>query len=60
MKESFFICDKTFYKQLDGVTMGSPLARTLADSFLCYYEKRWLDKCPYFCTFQKGRTPYYF
>ena len=46
MKESFFIFDKTFYKQLDGVGMGSPLGPTLANAFLCYHEKRWLDKCP--------------
>ena len=26
--------------------MTSPLGPTLANSFLCYYEKRWLDKCP--------------
>ena len=25
--------------------MGSPLVPTLTNSFLCYYEKRWLDKC---------------
>ena len=24
--------------------MGSPLGPTLANSFLCYHEKRWLDK----------------
>ena len=45
-KESFFIFDKTFCKQLDGVAIGSPLGPTLANSFLCYHEKRWLDKCP--------------
>ena len=26
--------------------MGSPLGPTLANAFLCYHEKRWLDKCP--------------
>ena len=35
IKESFLIFDKTFYKQLDGVAMGSPLGPTLANSFLC-------------------------
>ena len=45
-KESFFIFDKTFYKQKDGVAMGYSLGPTLANSFLCYREKRWLDKCP--------------
>ena len=37
---------RSFYKQLDGETMGSPLGPTLANTFLCYHEKRWLDKCP--------------
>ena len=45
-KESFFIFDKNFNKDLDRVSMGSPFGPTLADSFLCYHEKRWLDKCP--------------
>ena len=26
--------------------MGSPVGPTLANSFLCYHEKRWLEKCP--------------
>ena len=46
MKASFFIFNKTFYKQLDAVAMGSPLGPTLANSILCNHEKRWLDKCP--------------
>ena len=45
MKELFFIFDKTFYKQLDGVAMGSTLSPTFANLFLCYHEKRWSDKC---------------
>ena len=45
-KESFYIFDKTFYKQLEGVAMNIPLSPTLADSFLCYHDKRWLDKFP--------------
>ena len=45
-KESFFIFDKTFSKKLDGVAISSPLVPTLANSFLCYHEKRRLDKCP--------------
>ena len=27
--------------------MGSPLGPILANIFLCYHEKRWLDNCPY-------------
>lgn len=39
--------NKTFYKLLDGVTMGSPFDPTLANSFFfCYYERRCLDECP--------------
>ena len=26
--------------------MGSPLGTTLADAFLCCYEKTWLNECP--------------
>ena len=26
--------------------MGSRLGPTLANRFLCYHEKEWLDKCP--------------
>ena len=38
-KESYFIFDEAFYKQLDGVAMGSPLGSTLSISFLCYHKK---------------------
>ena len=26
--------------------MGSPLGPTLANAFLCHYEKEWLNSCP--------------
>ena len=26
--------------------MGSPLEPTLANAFLCFYEKKWLQQCP--------------
>ena len=44
--ESSFIFDNKLYKQIDGVAMGSPLGPTLANTFLCHYEKLWLNKCP--------------
>ena len=44
--ESFFIFNGNFYKQIDGVAMGSPLGPTLANAFLCYHEKIWLRDCP--------------
>ena len=45
-KESYFIFNKVLYKQKDGVAMGSPLGPTLANVFLCFYEKKWPEKCP--------------
>ena len=45
--ESSFIFDNKLYKQIDGVAMGSPLGPTLANTFLCLYEKIWLNECPY-------------
>ena len=45
-KESYFIFNELLYKQIDGVAMGSPLGPTLANAFLCFYEKKWLEHCP--------------
>ena len=45
-KESFFIFDNSLYRQIDGIAIGSPLDPTLANAFLCHYEKEWLDSCP--------------
>ena len=41
-KESNFIFKEVSYKQKDGVAMGSPLDPTLANAFLCFYEKNGL------------------
>ena len=45
-KESLFMFDNKYYKQIDGVAMGSPLGPTLANIFLCHHEEMWLDNCP--------------
>ena len=45
-QESFFIFNGKYYKQIDGVAMGSPLGPALANAFMCHYEKIWLDNCP--------------
>ena len=39
-KEIFFFLDKNFCNQSNGVALGPSLGSTLANSFLCYYEKR--------------------
>ena len=44
--ESSFIFDNKLHKQVDGVARGSPLGPTLANAFLCHYEKIWLNECP--------------
>ena len=31
------------------INMGSPLGPTLANIFLCFYEKKWLSECPSIC-----------
>ena len=46
MSESLMLFDQELYKQHDGVAMGSPLGPTLANVFLCYHEKIWLENCP--------------
>ena len=44
--ESYFIFNEFFNKQLDCVAMGSPLGPTLANTFLFFDEKKWLQQCP--------------
>ena len=44
--ESSFIFDGEYYTQTDGVTMGSPMGPTLANAFLCHFEKKWFSECP--------------
>lgn len=44
--DSIFLFNKSYFKQLDGVAMGSPLGPTLANAFLSYHECVWLDECP--------------
>ena len=39
-----FLFDSTYYDQIDGVAMGSPLGPLLANLFMGFHEKRWLDQ----------------
>ena len=43
---SFFLFDGCLYKQIEGVGMGLPLGPTLANLFMSFHEKMWLDSCP--------------
>jgi len=44
--ESFILFNGSYYRQIDGVAMGSPLGPTLANIFLGYNEEKWLADCP--------------
>ena len=46
VKNSCFLFNGTYYEQVDGVAMGSPLGPTLANIFLCHWEEVWIKKCP--------------
>ena len=39
-KESFFMCNSKFYKQIHAVAMGSPLLLALANTFMCSFENK--------------------
>ena len=45
-KGSVFYFNGMYYRQKDGVAMGSPLGPALANAFLCHHEGRWIDECP--------------
>ena len=45
-KESFFKFNNKFYKQINGMAMGSPLGPSLANIFMCSFENKWLKYCP--------------
>ena len=46
VKSSTCMFNDVYYKQVDGVAMGSPLGLTLANLFLVYYEIKWLEEYP--------------
>ena len=41
--QSHFLFDGQFYDQVDGVAMGSPLGPVLANLFMAYHEKDWIE-----------------
>ena len=42
--ETHFLFKGSFYDQIDGVAMGSPLAPVLANLFMSHHEKIWLEQ----------------
>ena len=42
----YFISNGKLYKQVDEVTVGSSLGLALANAFLIYFQKHWLQNCP--------------
>ena len=40
-KESFFVFNNAFYKQIDGVALESPFGPALANIFMCSFENKW-------------------
>ena len=45
-KGTVFYFNGLYYKQKDGVAMGSPLGPALANTFLAHHETVWLEECP--------------
>jgi len=41
--QTHFLFNGSFYDQIDGVAMGSPLAPVLANLFIGHHEKLWLE-----------------
>ena len=50
MSESLLLFNNEYYKQIDGVAMGSPFGPTFANIFLSYHEQIWFKNCP--CEFK--------
>ena len=44
--KSHFLFDGNYYDQVDGVAMGSPLGPVLANLFMAYHEKDWIEEYP--------------
>ena len=51
--ETHFIFNNEIYDQIDGVSVGSPLAPILANFFMGYLEKDWVEKA------QVAKTTFY-
>ena len=45
-KESYLIFNGVLFKQKNAAATGYPLGPTLSNVFLCFYERKLLEKCP--------------
>ena len=45
-KGSIFYFNGNYFRQVDGVAMGSPLGPALANMFLSHHEVSWIKNCP--------------
>ena len=46
MTASFILFDNKYYRQYDGLALGSPLGPTFTSIFICVHEIVWLEKSP--------------
>ena len=44
--DSFFIFDGKYFRQNDGVDMGSTLGSNLVNMFLCHFQEQWMSGFP--------------
>ena len=42
-KDTIFLFDQKYYRQVDGIAMGSPLGPVLANIFLSHHEGNWIS-----------------
>ena len=45
-EDNFIIFNNNFFKQIEGLAMGSPISATFANISMSYHEQNWLRKCP--------------
>ena len=43
---TFFVFNKNYYKQKEGLGMGLPWEPIIANIFMCNFETAYLDECP--------------
>ena len=46
VQDTYFIFNNKIYKQVDAVSMCSPLGPIMANAFMCSLEEKMLDRCP--------------